>query len=658
MTTIYLMYLLGCFASIILYNKKRVGARVGFGISALASGYGAMYFISHLSQTESFSLSKIFLYNLHFELDPVGGFFSFVVTLISLAASIYAIEYSSEYEKKGNVAVMAMLFNLFILSMLLVLSVANVFWFMVFWELMTVVSAFLICFNYSVNSLKATIIYLGIAQIGAFALMGAFLILVFQTGSMEFSSFKNLSLSPALASVVFLLAFVGFGSKAGMFPFHVWLPKAHPAAPTNVSALMSGVMIKVALFGIVKFCLWLPVQEWWGLLILVVGALSSLLGVLYALIQHDYKALLAYHSVENIGIILLGFGTGVYGLGIHSPLLASIGFLAGFYHTVNHAIFKGLLFLCAGSVLFRTGTRQIEELGGLAKKMPYTAIGMFVGVMGIAALPPLNGFVSEWFTYQGMMQGAMSDEMLPRFLFSLAVIALALTGVLVVIHLKLYAVIFAGTPRKPQIWEKAKEAPISMVIGIFILITGCVAFGVCSPWVTNHIMEVVGSFSQNYSAVPNGGVISSAIGSSISLPLVAIMLCGAMSLPFILVLLVKANKTAPRETDPWACGFKYSSRMQMIAGPFTGDLKKLLDWLFRGNVEVKSQGYFKPVIYNNHPRDIWWDWFYVPFMDAVGKSAKKIQAMQNGSTNLYSLYILLNLCLFLAVSYIISGGGL
>ncbi len=655
MASVYLLYLVGCFASILLYKKRELGAKVGFGISALASGYGALYFLSHITQTNGFSLSKIFLFNLHFELDPVGSFFSFVVTLISLAASIYAIQYSSEYEKKGNTAVMALLFNLFILSMLLVLSVANVFWFMVFWELMTVISAFLICFNYSKDSLRATIIYLGIAQIGAFALMCAFLILVYQTGSMEFADFKNLDLSTPLASIVFLLAFIGFGSKAGMFPFHVWLPKAHPAAPTNVSALMSGVMIKVALFGIVKFCLWLPVQEWWGLLILIIGALSSLLGVLYALIQHDYKALLAYHSVENIGIILLGFGTGVYGLGINSPLLATVGFLAGFYHTVNHAIFKGLLFLCAGSVLFTTGTRQIEELGGLAKKMPYTAIGMFIGVMGIAALPPLNGFVSEWFTYQGMIQGAMLEPMLPRFLFSLAVIALALTGVLVVIHLKLYSVIFAGTPRRPEIWEKAKEAPISMIIGIFILIIGCVAFGVCAPWVTNHIMSVVNSFSTNYAAVPNGAIIASPIGSSISLPLIAILLCGAMTLPFIIVLLFKANRTRPRETDPWACGFKYDSRMQMIAGPFTGDLKKLLNWLFRGNVEIKSQGYFKPVIYNNHPRDIWWDWFYVPFMNFIGLSAKKIQVMQNGSANLYSFYILVNLCFFLAIGYIIGG---
>ena len=262
-------------------------------------------------------------------------------------------------------------------------------------------------------------------------ILSAFLLLAHQSGSLEFSSFASIKMSPWLASITFLLAFIGFGSKAGMFPFHVWLPKAHPAAPTNVSALMSGVMIKVALFGIIKFCLWLPVMEWWGLLIIIIGALSSLLGVLYALIQHDYKALLAYHSVENIGIILLGLGTGVYGIAINSPTLATMGFLAGLYHTVNHAIFKGLLFLGAGSVLHATHTREIEVLGGLAKKMPYTAFAMFTGVMGIAALPPLNGFVSEWFTYQGMMQGALVDGILPRFVFTFSVVALALTGDLV-----------------------------------------------------------------------------------------------------------------------------------------------------------------------------------------------------------------------------------
>lgn len=653
MTDVYLLYVLGFCVSMLLYKYSNFASKIGFFLSTVASGYGAFYFATHLGESTHFSTKIALLYNPTFSLDPVGNFFSFVVTLIAFASSLYAIQYAEGYAKKGNLGVMAALFNLFVLSMLLVLSASDVFWFMICWELMTIISAFLICFNESTSSLKAIMIYLGIAHFGGMCILSAFLLMAYQSGSLEFSSFASIQMSPIMASITFLLAFIGFGSKAGMFPFHVWLPKAHPAAPTNVSALMSGVMIKVALFGIIKFCLWLPVMEWWGLLIIIIGALSSLLGVLYALIQHDYKALLAYHSVENIGIILLGLGTGVYGIAINSPTLATIGFLAGLYHTVNHAIFKGLLFLGAGSVLHATHTREIEVLGGLAKKMPFTAFGMFIGVMGIAALPPLNGFVSEWFTYQGMMQGALGEGILPRFVFTFSVVALALTGVLVVIHLKLYAVIFAGTPRDQSIFDKAKEAPITMILGMMFLVVGCFAFGIGANVVTDGIMSVVTSFSGAYHAAPTGGYIASPIGSTISLPLIAMVISGAMSLPFIIIVLMKANKTEPRETDPWACGFKYSSRMQMTAGPFTGDLRRLMDWLFKSKPTVEDQGYFKPVIYTDHPKDIWWNLFYQPVIDFVDNTSIKLSAMQNGSTGMYSAYILGALCFFLAISQIL-----
>lgn len=653
MTDVYLLYVLGFCVSMLLYKYSNFASKIGFFLSTVASGYGAFYFATHLGESTHFSTKISLLYNPTFSLDPVGNFFSFVVTLIAFASSLYAIQYAEGYAKKGNLGVMAALFNLFVLSMLLVLSASDVFWFMICWELMTIISAFLICFNESTSSLKAIMIYLGIAHFGGMCILSAFLLMAYQSGSLEFSSFASIQMSPIMASITFLLAFIGFGSKAGMFPFHVWLPKAHPAAPTNVSALMSGVMIKVALFGIIKFCLWLPVMEWWGLLIIIIGALSSLLGVLYALIQHDYKALLAYHSVENIGIILLGLGTGVYGIAINSPTLATIGFLAGLYHTVNHAIFKGLLFLGAGSVLHATHTREIEVLGGLAKKMPFTAFGMFIGVMGIAALPPLNGFVSEWFTYQGMMQGALGEGILPRFVFTFSVVALALTGVLVVIHLKLYAVIFAGTPRDQSIFDKAKEAPITMILGMMFLVVGCFAFGIGANVVTESIMTVVTSFSGAYHAAPTGGYIASPIGSTISLPLIAMVISGAMSLPFIIAVLMKANKAEPRETDPWACGFKYSSRMQMTAGPFTGDLRRLMDWLFKSKPTVEDQGYFKPVIYTDHPKDIWWNLFYQPVIDFVDTTSIKLSAMQNGSTGMYSAYILGALCFFLAISQIL-----
>lgn len=653
MQSVYILFIVSAFISIISYKSNKIALYAGFGGSIISCLYATIYFIKNISLTQGFELFGNFLFSPTFELNPLGNFFSFVVCFIGFASSIYALGYAKEYAKKANLGVFACLFNLFLLSMLLVISANNVFSFIVLWELMTLISALLIMVNDQKGANNAVMVYLGIAQIGAFCILIGLLIMSYFAGSMEFSEFNNLNLSPLMSAFIFILFLVGFGSKAGMWPFHVWLPLAHPAAPSNVSALMSGVMIKVALFALIKFVLFIPLTPAFGIIIVILGAASSLFGVLYALTQHDYKALLAYHSVENIGIILLGLGTGIYGLGAGNFTLAAIGFLGGLYHVVNHALFKGLLFLCAGSVLHATHTRDMEILGGLAKKMPWTSIGMFIGIMGIAALPPVNGFVSEWLTYQGMLQGALGEGVLVRYIFTLGVVALALTGVLVVMHLKLYAVIFAGTPRNKEIWEKAKESPLPMVLGMIVLMLGCIGFGVGASGVVSFISNAV-NFIAPSSYDPNlgeMGAITSTMGSYISTPLIAIIMAGSMVLPFVLLALFKANSNKAKPTDPWATGFKYSSRMQMTASPFTGDLRKIMEWLFRAKPIVKSNGYFEPVVYENHTRDIWWDKLYVPVIKFCKKIADKIGIFQNGYSNLYAGYILIYLCLILIFSY-------
>ncbi len=653
MTLVYLLYVIGAIVSILLYRQNETAAKVGFSVAAAASFVGIIYFLTNLDVTSEIFLGNSLLFNPHFVLDPVGNFFSFVICLIAFAASVYAIQYSQEYASKGSLAVMAALYNIFIVSMLLVISAANVFWFMVFWEVMTVVSYFLICFNDSKQSMKATIIYMGIAHLGGAMILAAFLLLASQSGSLDFASFENVELSAGMATAIFLLAFIGFGSKAGMFPMHVWLPKAHPAAPSNVSALMSGVMIKVALFGIIKFCLWLPVMEWWGLLIITIGAISALLGVLYALTQHDYKALLAYHSVENIGIILLGIGTGVYGMASGSPVLAAVGFLGGMFHILNHATFKGLLFLGAGSVLYTTHTKDMEVLGGLARKMPYTAFAFLVGSMAITALPPLNGFMSEWVTYQALIQGALGEGISSRTVFTVSVVALALTGALAVMcFVKVYSVIFGGTARDEKIFENAREVPPSMLAGMFILVVGCFAFGVGANVVVEHIMGVVTGFTGGEFAATDGMAVKSPLGSIVSTPFISLILLGSLIMPFITLIVVKANRQPPRKVEPWACGMKYSSRMQMTASPFTGDLRRMMNWLFKADIHYEDQGYFKPVKYSNHARDIWWDYLYVPVIKFISTLSDKIEKMQNGNSNLYSAYILGALFFFLGISQI------
>ena len=653
MISVYTLFIVSAVISILLYCAPKTAVKVGFGLGAISCFYAMCHFVANMGVSDSFVLGGTFLYAPKFALSPLGNFFSFVVVFIGFASSVYGMSYAEEYIGKANIGVFACLFNTFILSMLLVISADNVFCFAVLWELMTLISSFLIIVNDGKGTLKAVMVYLGIAQIGAFCITCGLLIIANYAGSFEFAEWRKVNMPMGASVAAFILFLVGFGSKAGMWPFHVWLPQAHPAAPSNVSALMSGVMIKVALFTLVKFTLFLPLSIYFGLAVLILGAASSLFGVLYALCQHDFKALLAYHSVENIGIILLGLGTGIYGVAAGNVTLAAVGFLAGCYHVVNHAIFKGLLFLCAGSVIHATHTQNMDVLGGLAKKMPLTAVGMFIGIMGIAALPPVNGFVSEWFTYQGMLQGAKESGIFIRYAFSLAVVALALTGVLVGMHLKLYAVIFAGTPRDEKIWENAKESPLGMVLGMIILMIGCVGFGVGAHFIVDYIMQAVNSITSNSGYVASLGAssITSPLGSIVSTPLIAVILCSTMLLPFIILAVMKANCDKPRETDPWACGFKYSSRMQMTGGPFTGDLRKIMQWLFRADKKIVTRNYFDAVEYHNHPKDIWWGMFYEPVIKWCMKFADKLGIVQSGYTNIYTLYILVYLCAILAVGY-------
>jgi hydrogenase-4 component B len=650
MADIYLLYILGCVVSLLLYKWGRLAAVAGFGISALASAGGAFYFLIHLTIKEVLQV-PLLLITAKFTLDPVSAFFSFVICLVAIAASIYGIQYSKEYEKSGNVGVMAFFLNLFILSMLLVVSASNVFWFMVFWELMTAASYFLICFNESPKSMKSTVIYMSIAHIGGAVILIAFFLLSLKAGSFDFASFANLQLSPVYAAIVFLLAFFGFGSKAGMFPLHVWLPLAHPSAPSNVSALMSGVMLKVAIYGIVRFCMWLPVTEWQGILILVIGALSSLFGVLYALMQHDYKALLAYHSVENIGIILLGIGTGVYGIATHNMLLATVGLLGGLYHVLNHATFKGLLFLGAGSVLYRVHTKDMEILGGLARKMPFTAFAFLVGSMAISALPPFNGFVSEWFTYQSMIKAAAESSVFGKLIFPVAIIALALTGALAVMcFVKVYSVIFSGVPRKMEIWEHAKEAPGTMIAGMYILVVGCIFFGLGAPYVAKKIISVTAHITSTlYPVADSIAVYSPLKAAGISPVVITIILASMIFIPFIMIAIYKDSLVSMiRTTAPWACGAKYSPRMQMTAAPFTGSLRIVMNWLYRSDVHFEeTNGYFGPVKYHVHARDIFWDIIYKPIISLISCISEKISILQNGSMQFYALYVLIAFMVFL-----------
>src|SRR5688572_19170977 len=335
--------------------------------------------------------------------------------------------------------------------MVVVLVADDAYLFMMAWETMALSSYFLVVANHRTAEIRsAGFLYLLLAHVGAIAILLTFGVTHGFAGDYTFDTMRGSDLSASWASVAFLLALFGFGAKAGLLPLHAWLPEAHPAAPSPVSALMSGVMLKTAIYGMVRVIYDLigGVRWEWGIVVLVIGAGTTLFGVLYALMQHDLKRLLAYHSVENIGIILLGLGMSMVFFGFGQPAAGALGLIAALYHTLNHAVFKGLLFLGAGSILHSTGLRDLNHMGGLARSMPATAFHFLIGALAISALPPLNGFVSEWLTFQTALQAPLLEHGVVRSLLPLFAATLALAGALTAMcFVKVYGVAFLGQPR-------------------------------------------------------------------------------------------------------------------------------------------------------------------------------------------------------------------
>ena len=386
LVTMLVLYLGGIILPPCLTGKPRAQNVFAHGLAGLASGAGILLGIAGLFASAPLTLSlpsTLPLLTFAIRLDPLAALFVLTISLVGLAASIYAFGYVTEFYGRASIAVLGSLFNGFLLAMILVVIADNGFFFLIVWELMSLLSYFLVVTEHEKAEVRyAGLFYLIMTHVGTAFIILAFLIFFQAGGSFSFEAFRHPEqpLSEGMRTLVFLMALIGFGTKAGIVPLHVWLPYAHPAAPSHISALMSGVMIKTAIYALVRVYfdfLGGQFPWWWGFVVLVIGAVSALLGVMYALMEHDLKSLLAYHSVENIGIILLGIGAGMifqtYGL----TEFAALGLLAGLYHTINHAMFKALLFLGAGSLLYATHTRNMEEYGGLLRRMPWTGICFF-----------------------------------------------------------------------------------------------------------------------------------------------------------------------------------------------------------------------------------------------------------------------------------------
>src|SRR5215813_12991262 len=402
----------------------------------------------------------------HVRVDPLSGFFLLLLGGVSFGISLCSAGYFRGTDGRA-LGMLCLQYHVFLASMGFVLIADDAYLFMITWESMALSSYFLVTTeHHSEQNRAAGFIYLLVAHVGALGILLCFGVLHGGHGDYTFDALRQADLSGFWATVAFVLAFFGFGAKAGMLPLHVWLPEAHPAAPSPVSALMSGVMLKTAIYGMLRviFDLIGDVRWEWGLTVLLFGAATSLFGVLFALMQHDLKRLLAYHSVENIGIILIGIGLSMVFLGSGHPVPGALALIAGLYHTLNHAVFKGLLFLGAGSILKSTGLRNLNEMGGLIRHLPHTALYFLVGALAISALPPLNGFVSEWLTFQASLQAPLLQSSVVRSLVPIVAAVLALSGALTgMCFVKVYGIAFLGQrrhefaapPREASRWERA-----------------------------------------------------------------------------------------------------------------------------------------------------------------------------------------------------------
>ncbi len=467
-------------------RHNRIARQVAF-LGSIAASLVTALTAANVLYTGASAHGVLFLhrasgFSLGFAIDGLSAWFLLVLSLVAAPIALFSIGYVGHPHLRARSAFVGAAFNVLVGAVELVFAAGDAITFLFAWELMTLTNAALVTTEHEERaSRRSAYLYLVMSHVATGCLIAGFLTAGSMAGSLSFSAlFSSVAAVRPMRDVLFVLFFVGFGVKAGIIPLHVWLPEAHPAAPSSISALMSGVIIKTGIYGIVRVCafgLGAPRLSW-GVVVVVLGGCSAVLGVLYALMQHDLKRLLAYHSIENIGIILLGLGAGMMALAYGRGDVASIGVAASLYHVLNHAVFKGLLFLGAGGVVMTTGTRQIEQFGGLLRRMPWTGLFFLIGAMAISGLPPLNGFASEWLTFQAFLFGFRSStEPLVHFLFPVGGAVLALTTALAAAcFVKAFGISFLALPRSPAAAD-AHESPAVMLVPQAFLAALCVGLG-------------------------------------------------------------------------------------------------------------------------------------------------------------------------------------
>jgi hydrogenase-4 component B len=599
-------------------------------------------------------------FSLGYSIDGLSAWFLLVLSVVAIPIAIFSLGYLGGPHWSRRSAFLGASFNVLMGAVELVFVANDLVTFLFAWELMTLTTAALVVTEHEARaSRRAGYLYLVMSHLGTGFLIAGFLMLASVYDSLTFATLLSAdAVIEPIRHILFACFFLGFGVKAGIVPLHVWLPEAHPAAPTSISALMSGVLIKTGIYGLVRVCafgLGVPRLSW-GVLVLVVGGLSAVLGVLYALMQHDLKRLLAYHSIENIGIILLGLGAGMIGLSYGRSDIAAIGLAASLYHVLNHAVFKALLFLAAGGVLMETGTRQIEQLGGLLRRMPWTGLWFLIGAMAISGLPPLNGFASEWLTFQALLVGFRgSADPLVQVLFPVGGALLALTTALAAAcFVKAFGMTFVALPRSPAAAD-ARESSMLILAPQAWLAACCVGLGLFPGFVLRALEGVMVTLP---GLQPPGVVVQGGLGMATGLDpfdhVVPIMLGVALLGAWAAAGLLSVRHWAVRRVPTWGCGGQLTAHTEYTATAFSKPLMMIFRAVYRPTREVealtKTSPYFpREVRYRSEIEPTFERHVYGPVVRAVLRVATGMRVLQAGSLHAYLGYVIalvLSLVLF------------
>jgi len=660
---LYLLFAVGILVATGLLSlaprSGRLASWIGAGGAVLGSGLGLVGALQGLSAPAAEPLRlpwALPLASFTVAVDPLSAFFLLPTFGLAALAAIYGAGYLRAPRSERRAGVSWLWYNLLIASMAMVLAARNGILFLVAWEAMSVSSFFLVTLESGREEVRrAGRMYLIATHAGTACLLALFVLLAGPSGSFDFDQFPAAVVRSAEGpGALFLLALIGFGVKAGIMPLHVWLPEAHPAAPSHVSAVLSGVMIKLGIYGVLRTLLFLgPLPPWCGWVLLGAGVVSGVLGVLLALAQHELKRLLAYHSVENIGIIACGLGLGLLGRAYGLPFLAILGFGGALLHVLNHAIFKGLLFLGAGAVIRAAHTGEIEHLGGLLRRMPRTGTAFLVGAAAISGLPPLNGFVSEFLIYLGSFRAAATQPPGPALAGIVGIAALALIGGLAAAcFAKAFGIVFLGEPRSEEAAGAREAAPL-LTWPMALLAAGCFLVGLLAPWILPRLTPLLSTLTL---VPPESAAVEIAATSAVLLRW-TVVAAGCILLVLLIagirkLLLIRRTVTT---AGTWDCGYAApTARMQYTASSFAQPILEVFGAVLGARTSVSAPvGLFPgPATLKTTTQDSFRERVFRPLLQEFDRRTAPLRRIQEGRVQVYVLYIAVTLLLLLVWEFL------